>query len=555
MKNKVLLTVFLLSFACSAFSQNRYVIHLTDKNNSPFSVSNPLAFLSQRSIDRRNHQGINIDITDLPVNPAYVQGISSTGATVLNKSKWLNTVTVEVSNPNQLTAINALPYVSNVSNIGRHAKGNPNPLQEKFSDEKKFIPVQTSAAFLRTSSFSYGQASGQTQMIGINNLHDQGFSGQGMLIALLDGGFQDANIMPCFDSIFANNQVIATWDFVDNETNVYDNNWHGASVLSTIAANVPGEMVGTAPHANFLLLRSEDVNSEYIIEEYNYASAAEYADSAGVDVIHSSLGYTQFDDPAQDHYYQDMNGNTAPCTIAADLAAKKGILVTSSAGNEGNSPWNYISAPADGDSVLAVGAVDQSAQYVSFSSNGPSFDGRIKPDVAAVGGGTFLYMPFQPGVTQGNGTSFSGPIMAGAATCLWQAWPSRSNMEIIQAIKRSANQYSNPDTLLGYGIPNFATAYSLLSLGEITVPATEILHIYPNPALEQQAINAIYKSSDTGSATIQLMDMAGRLISSTTQYMLVGYNKISIQTPAAKGIYILQISSENGEVSKKFVKE
>jgi hypothetical protein len=555
MKNKVLLTVLLLSFACTAFSQNRYVIHLTDKNNSPFSVSNPLAYLSQRSIDRRNHQGISVDITDLPVNPSYVQGISGTGATVLNKSKWLNTVTVEISNPNQLTAINALPYVSNVSNIGRHANGNTNPLHEKFADEKKFTPAQTSASYLRTSSFNYGQAVGQTQMIGINNLHDQGYSGQGMLIALLDGGFQDANIMPCFDSIFANNQVIATWDFVDNETNVYDNNWHGASVLSTIAANDPGNMVGTAPHANFILLRSEDVNSEYIIEEYNYASAAEYADSAGADVMHSSLGYTQFDDSAQDHYYEDMNGNTAPCTIAADLAAKKGILVTSSAGNEGNSAWNYISAPADGDSVLAVGAVDQSAQYVSFSSNGPSYDGRVKPDVAAVGGGTFLYMPFQPGVTQGNGTSFSGPIMAGAAACLWQSWPSRSNMEIIQAIKRSANQYSNPDTLLGYGIPNFATAYSLLSLGEINVPSSEILHIYPNPALEQSSINAIYKSSDTGSAIIQLLDMAGRLISSTTQYMLVGYNKISIQTPTAKGIYILQISSDNGEVSKKFVKE
>lgn len=555
MKNKVLLTAFLLSLACSAFSQNRYVIHLTDKNNSPFSVSSPLAFLSQRSIDRRNHQGISIDQSDLPVNPSYIQGISATGATVLNKSKWLNTVTVSISNPNQLTAINALPYVSNVSNIGRLANGKTRPSKEKFADEKNFIPAQHASTYLRTSSFDYGQATGQTQMIGINNLHDQGYSGQGMIIALLDGGFQDANIMPCFDSIFANNQIISTWDFVDQETNVYDNNWHGASVLSTIAANVPGEMVGTAPHANFILLRSEDVNSEYIIEEYNYASAAEYADSAGADVIHSSLGYTQFDDPAQDHYYVDMNGNTAPCTIAADLAAKKGILVTSSAGNEGGSPWNYISAPADGDSVLAVGAVDQNAQYASFSSNGPSYDGRIKPDVAAVGGSTFLYMPFSPTVVQGNGTSFSGPIMAGAAACLWQSWPSRSNMEIIQAIKRSANQYSNPDTLLGYGIPNFATAYSLLSLGEVNVPSGEILHIYPNPALQQSTINAIYKSADTGSATIQLTDMAGRLIESSTKSMSIGYNKLEFKTPQAKGIYILRIINNDGEISKKFVRE
>ncbi len=555
MKNKVLLSAFLLSLACSAFAQNRYVIHLTDKNNSPYSISNPLAFLTQRSIDRRNHQSISIDNSDLPVNPSYLQGISATGAAVLNKSKWLNTVTVNISNPNQLTAISALPYVSNVSNIGRMAHGKTRPSKEKFAEEMIFIPAQFNSNYLRTASFDYGQATGQTQMIGINNLHDQGYSGQGMIIALLDGGFQDANIMPCFDSLFANNQVIATWDFVDNQTNVYDDNWHGASVLSTIAANVPGEMVGTAPHASFLLLRSEDVNSEYIIEEYNYASAAEYADSAGADVIHSSLGYTQFDDPAQNHYYVDMNGNTAPCTIAADLAAKKGILVTSSAGNEGGSAWNYISAPADGDSVLAVGAVNQSAQYVSFSSNGPSYDGRIKPDVAAVGGSTYLYMPFNPGVVQANGTSFSGPIMAGAAACLWQSWPTRSNMEIIQAIKRSANQYSNPDTLLGYGIPNFATAYSFLSLGEINMPTSEILHIYPNPSLQQSIINAIYKSSDTGTATILLTDIAGRLIESTTKSMSIGYNKIEFISPQAKGLYILRIVNKDGEISKKFIRE
>ena len=555
MKNKVLLTTLLLLFVCSSYAQNRYVIHLTNKANSPYSVSNPLAFLTQRSIDRRAHQGITFDITDLPINPSYIQGISATGATILNRSKWLNTVTVDITSPSQLTAINALPYVSNVSNVGRYAHGSANPLRDKFADEKKFTPSQNTSSYLRTTSFDYGQATGQTQMIGINNLHDQGYAGEGMLIALLDAGFQDADLMPCFDSIFSNNQIISTWDFVDNETNVYDNNWHGASVLSTIAANVPGEMVGTAPHANFILLRSEDANTEYIIEEYNYAAAAEYADSAGADVIHSSLGYTQFDDPTQNHYYSDMNGNTAPCTIAADFAAKKGILVTSSAGNEGNSPWNYISAPADGDSVLAVGAVDQAAQYVSFSSNGPSFDGRVKPDVAAVGGSTFLYMPFNSGVTQASGTSFSGPLMAGAATCLWQSWPTRSNMEIIQAIKRSANQYSNPDTLLGYGIPNFATAYSLLSLGEINVPSTEILHIYPNPVFQQSILNAIYKSTDSGFATILLTDMEGRLIQHSTKNMIAGYNKLEIKTPISSGIYLLRVISENGDISKKFIKE
>lgn len=305
---------------------------------------------------------------------------------------------------------------------------------------------------MRTNSFNYGQATGQTQMIAMDALHNLGYAGEGMLIALLDGGFLDANIMPSLDSVFSNNQVLATWDFVSNDANVYDDNWHGASVFSCIAANVPGEMVGTAPHAQFLLLRSEDVSSEYIIEEYNYAAAAEFADSAGADVIHSSLGYTKFDDASQDHTYADMNGNTAPATIAADLAAKKGIIVTSSAGNEGNSQWNYISVPADGDSVLAVGAVDQQAMYSSFSSNGPSADGRVKPDVAAVGGSTFLFMPFNPSVVQASGTSFSGPIIAGAAACLWQSWPTK---RIWKLCRPSNVQRTNISILIPYWVMEY----------------------------------------------------------------------------------------------------
>jgi hypothetical protein len=312
-------------------------------------------------------------------------------------------------------------------------------------------------------------------------------------------------------------------------------------------------MVGTAPHAQFLLLRSEDVNSEYIIEEYNYASAAEYADSAGADVIHSSLGYTTFDDPSQDHTYADMNGNTAPATIAADLAAKKGIIVTSSAGNEGNSAWNFISVPADGDSVLAIGAVDQQATYSSFSSNGPSADGRIKPDVAAVGGGTFLYMPFNPSVVQANGTSFSGPIMAGAAACLWQSWPSKKNMEVVQAIKRSANQYFSPDTLLGYGIPNFNIAYSVLSLGEINFPSNQSLHIYPNPIIRGNTVNAYYFAATNENIQITLVDASGRVLDDKNANVNGGYNAIQLPILKTSGLYLLNIKSKNNNISKRII--
>ncbi len=551
MKSKLILSICLFLCINNAFAQDRYVIHFANKNNSPYSINNPQQFLSQRAIDRRTKQGIVIDQSDLPVNPSYVTGVAFTGAIVLNTSRWLNTATVQITNPAQLNMISALSYVSSVGNVGRY--GHQKNGNEKFADEKIQTPVNNNSSFLRTNNFNYGQATDQTQMISINALHDLGYAGEGMLIALLDGGFMDANIMPALDSVFANNQVIATWDFVSNDVNVYDDNWHGASVFSCIAANVPGEMVGTAPHAQFLLLRSEDVNSEYIIEEYNYASAAEYADSAGADVIHSSLGYTTFDEPSQDHTYADMNGNTAPATIAADLAAKKGIIVTSSAGNEGNSAWNFISVPADGDSVLAVGAVDQQAMYSSFSSNGPSADGRIKPDVAAVGGGTFLYMPFNPSVVQASGTSFSGPIMAGAAACLWQSWPSKKNMEIVQAIKRSANQYFNPDTLLGYGIPNFNTAYTVLSLGEINFPSNESLHIYPNPVLKGNSINAYYFSKSKEKIQIILTDAAGRVILNESTIANAGYSSIQLPKLNNSGMYFLNIQSENINISKRFI--
>jgi hypothetical protein len=551
MKSKLILSICLLFTMNSLFAQDRYVVHFTNKNNSPYSINNPQQFLSQRAIDRRTKQGIVIDQSDFPVNPSYLNGVAATGAIILNTSRWLNTATVQITNPSQLNAIGALSYVASVGNVGRF--GHQKNGKEKFEDEKIASPVNTTSNYLRTNSFNYGQATGQTQMIAMDALHNLGYAGEGMLIALLDGGFLDANIMPSLDSVFSNNQVVATWDFVSNDANVYDDNWHGASVFSCIAANVPGEMVGTAPHAQFLLLRSEDVSSEYIIEEYNYAAAAEYADSAGADVIHSSLGYTTFDDASQDHTYVDMNGHTAPATIAADLAAKKGIIVTSSAGNEGNSQWNYISVPADGDSVLAIGAVDQQGMYSSFSSNGPSADGRIKPDVAAVGGGTFLYMPFNPSVVQANGTSFSGPIIAGAAACLWQSWPTKKNMEIVQAIKRSANQYFNPDTLLGYGVPNFNLAYTVLSIGEINFPSNESLHVYPNPVIKGNNINAYYFSTSKEKIQILLTDAAGRIIMRESTIANAGYSSIELPKIYNSGIYFLNIQSENINVSKRFI--
>lgn len=547
-----LLTFFL--YTSTAFSQDRYIIFFTDKNNSPFSVSAPQQFLSQRAIDRRNNQGISITTEDLPVNASYVQGLISAGATVLGTTKWFNAAIVNIPNSTVMGNILQLPYVQNSTNIGRI----------KSEDKHNKFDLQLPAPYTseRTHSsaspsfFNYGYSFNQINMIGLNGLHDLGLTGEGMMIAVLDAGFLDANFMVCFDSLFAQNRIAATWDFVDNESDVYDDHYHGAAVLSCMASNVADSMIGTAPHATYLLLRSEDAATEYLIEEYNWAMAAEYADSAGADIINSSLGYTTFNDPAQNHSYSDMDGNTAPVTIAADFAASRGILVVNSAGNEGGSNWNYIGAPADGDSVLAIGAVDGQENYAGFSSNGPSFDGRVKPDVAARGQNTWLYSPYsnnQP--IMANGTSFSSPIMAGAVACLWQAWSTKNNMEIIEAIKRSAHQFNSPDTLLGFGIPDFTLANSLLGLGDINVPTNEQVHIFPNPWNGTDPLNMLFYSASSDPGIVRLYDVHGKLIKTITFTTVPGgYTLQSLSASLQAGMYILEYQQNENLYSRKLIR-
>jgi len=554
MKLRYLFLLIAFFHSITTFAQDRYVIFFTDKNNSPYSVSAPQQFLSQRAIDRRLNQGISITSEDLPVNPSYVQGLSAAGATILGTTKWFNAAIVYIPNTTVMGNILQLPYVQNSLNIGRIKSGDSHTkfdvqLPAPYASER----THSSAA---VTFFNYGYSFNQINMIGLNGLHDMGLTGEGMLIAVMDAGFLDANLMVCFDSLFAQNRIAATWDFVDNESDVYDDHYHGAAVLSCMASNVADSIIGTAPHASYLLLRSEDAATEYIIEEYNWAMAAEYADSAGADIINSSLGYTTFNDPAQDHTYMDMNGNTAPVTIAADFAASRGILVVNSAGNEGGSNWNYIGAPADGDSVLAVGAVNAQENYAGFSSNGPSYDGRIKPDVAARGQNTWLYSPYSNNLPiMANGTSFSSPVMAGAVACLWQAWGTKNNMEIIDAVKRSAHQFNNPDTLLGYGIPDFSLANSLLGLGDINVPTDEQVHIFPNPWNGSDPLTILFYSQDSGPGIARLYDMQGKLINSTTFATVPGgYTMQVFSASLQAGMYILEYQQNDKLFSRKLIR-
>ena len=483
-----------------------------------------------------------------------MDSVIAKGAQILNRSKWFNAVVIRTNDPAVLLAIQSLPFVSSTTQAGRIITVKDEPAEDNF--KRSYInPYVSAGSEQKTSGFSYGSSFNQIAMLNGHLLHDQGFAGQGKLIAIIDAGFSNADIMTVFDSLRANNQIKATWDFVDGNANVYDDHWHGMMVLSLIGGYIPNELVGTAPKADFLLLRSEDAPTEYIIEEYNWACAAEYADSAGADVINTSLGYTLFDESSMDHSYNQMDGNTVPITIAADIAASKGMLVVNSAGNEGNSAWYHISAAADGDSVLAIGAVDAFETYIGFSGKGPSFDGRIKPNVTAQGGSAIVASS-GGGTQTGSGTSFSGPIVAGLAACLWQANPSKSNMEIFRAIEQSADQYLTPDEFKGYGVPDFALANLNLSGFTIKDPNSEsLLSIYPNPFEEK--FNIRFYSDKSQDLKITFYDITGKLIFNQSESVLpYSLNTIELNTSSdlRKGIYFLEMISSQQNYVRKIVR-
>ncbi len=550
----------------SQVAPEKYWIMLTDKNNSPYSLSNPSAFLSQKSIDRRIKYGISFQQNDLPVNPFYIDSIRKTGVTIINWSKWFNFVTIETNDSLALNKIYSLPFVKNVRKVAyattihkKKKEKNTNSVDVIFTDNNdkisKFnIPVLKKKS---VGNYNYGFAENQVCMIACDYLHDLGFRGEGMTIAVLDAGFWNADTMAVFDSLWLNGQILGTRDFVKPGNNVFNESSHGMMVLSIMGGNIPGKLIGTAPKANYWLLRSEDANSEYLIEEGNWAVAAEFADSVGADIINSSLGYTIFDDSLQNHTYNDLDGNTALVSIAADIAASKGILIVNSAGNSANEPWHYIGTPADADSILTVGAVDPYGDYAYFSSVGPTSDGRIKPDVCAQGVGTWVAsMSGGNNVSAGNGTSFSSPVIAGASACLWQSNLASNNMEIIQAIKQSSSQYNNPDALLGYGIPNFAAAFLILSNKKIyNIDEDENVNIFPNPFIDKLYI--VFSSVDTHAIQFKIFNLAGKLVHQTEYFQLVsGFNSLNISNlnNLSKGIYILNIISENKNFSKKIIK-
>lgn len=461
MKKISLLFVVICSLAELVPAQlTRHIVWLEDKANSNFTITQPSDFLTQRAIERRNRYQIPIDSTDLPVSKYYLDQISSIpGITILNVSRWLNAVSIDTDDDNVLNAVNALPFVKSTSPVALRGLAAENRFVETNDIVK---PTAAKPTSITSNYYNYGDlASREIQLHHGEFLHNIGLRGQGLHIALLDGGFLNYNQLPAFDSMNANNQVLSTWDFVAREESVREDHSHGMMCLSTIAANIPGVFVGKAPAASFHLFRTEDTSSEFPIEEFNWACGAERADSLGADIISSSLGYGyQFSASLPDYPFSDLNGDITITARAADLAAAKGIMVFNSAGNSGNDYWKRITTPADGDSVIAVGAVSTEGQVAAFSSYGPSADGRIKPDLASIGVGAMVQSP--AGLAIANGTSFACPNLAGLAACLWQGFPEAGNMRIANALKESANRFTSPDDRTGFGIPDMRKAFSTL---------------------------------------------------------------------------------------------
>ena len=539
---KIFTIVLLFLSLVPTFPQDtihKFWVGFTDKTGTPYSVGNPSEFLSDRAIDRRIRYSIPVTENDLPVNPAYVDILKEPGVSVMYTSKWFNSAVISTADSGYAIEVSQMPFVRSVRHLSREAvpgEGRHKAFTDKFGAE----------------TLDYGLASAQIRLHHGDALHTMGYRGQDMVIAIIDAGFYNVDSLRAFDSLRMNGQILGSRDFVKPGNDVFREHTHGMSVLSIIGGNLPGELIGTAPAASFWLLRSEDPVSEQRIEEANWIAAAEFADSAGTDVINSSLGYSEFDDTSQNYSYEDMDGNSTLVTIGADMAASKGMLVVVSAGNSGNKPWLYIISPADGDSVLAIGAVDPSGKYAIFSSQGPTFDGRTKPNIVAVGAGTFVQRA-DGTVGPGAGTSFSAPVITGLSACLWQKFRTLSNFEIIRALEQSSSRYPFPDNLIGYGIPNITVANDILT-GYPQSFAGLGITIMPNPVISDIIVSV--PASEANFIQYEIFDPDGRKMPVSGSVTGINTKEFTISSLESlpPGIYILKITTQNKIYTTKFVK-
>ncbi|MCL3781642.1 T9SS type A sorting domain-containing protein [Prolixibacteraceae bacterium JC049] len=537
---KILFTLFILAVSFSAFAQNEasYLLFLKDKTGTSYSTDSPEEFLSAKAIERRNKSNIEITNQDLPLSKIYTDSILNLGPEIIAKSKWLNTVTIRTADKQLIDTITKIAFIDSV------LLTKPGATSKSARSKFNINAPQKVAAY---DSAFYGSSWQQIKLHRGQLLNHHGFKGKGIEIAVLDAGFYRVNELAAFDSIRMNNQILGTRDFVYPKQDVYTQHQHGMQVLSTIAANLPNKLVAPATKAKFWLLRSEDDNSEYQIEEDFWIAAAEFADSVGVDIITSSLGYTEFDDSTMNYTPAQMNGKTARITNGANIAAQKGILVVNSAGNEGGKAWKVIGAPADGEHVMAVGGVYPSGVRVYFSSVN-SNHGFVKPNVMSVGAQTQGISPSGE-VTDMYGTSFSCPLLTALAACLWQALPEKNNFEIKALIEQISDRYETPDKEYGYGIPDFfkplSTKYSSTAKN-----ATSQLSVSNNPFH-----NTLTISGTQSIKTIAFFNLNGQRL---FQLSPNGNDKVQINTSLFKnykGVVVVQAKTANSIETLKLIRK
>ena len=477
---KLMLIVMATVMMAAAFAQSpaKYWVAFTDKKGTPYSIDKPEAFLSPRALELRKAHGIAIDERDLPVNPDYVRQVLAldTAARCFTTTKWLNGMTVYALRDDMKEAIERLPFVDSVERTDVPKEPLPPAGPAYVFPGGGGQPMLTYQSDIqKNNDFDYGQATLQVRVNNVHWLHRMGFRGEGMQMMILDGGFENIDTISCLKALRDDHRLLGARNFVEPEKDPMRKHSHGTMVLSCIASYTPGLLVGTAPMVKVHVAQTEESGSEDRVEEDNWVAGLEYADSLGCQVLNSSLGYTTFDDTVNQRTYADLTGEVSRASRAATIAASKGLLICNSAGNEGASKWKYIGAPADAKDILSVGAVNVKGKRAYFSSFGPTADGRIKPDACAVGRSTYLSTPAGI-VTIADGTSFSSPMLSGMVACLWQAFPEKSNYEIMEAVRQAGGhnfrlngaRISMPDSNdgYGYGITDFLRAYNILKYGE-----------------------------------------------------------------------------------------
>ncbi|WP_339755276.1 S8 family serine peptidase [uncultured Winogradskyella sp.] len=534
------LTMLLLLFiTINSYSQEDAWIYLTDKPNVSAGLSNPITILTQKSIDRKQNHNIAIDARDVPVNEAYISELKTqTGITVLAKSKWFNAVHVRGTEVD-INALGGLTYVDSIdfADNGLDTESRSQAIQDKTDIEDE------------NEIFIYGDTQNQIEMINADNLHVSDYTGEGITIAVMDSGFPNVNTMGAFQRLRDNSDLLNGYDFVNRNPDVYASvaSSHGTRVLSDMAGYIQDQFVGTAPDASYYLFLTEDAGSETPVEESYWVEAAERADSLGVDMINTSLGYRVYDNSNYNYTPADMNGQVAFISRGASIAVEKGILVVVSAGNAGATAWQTVGAPADSPDVLSIGGVDANGDYVSFSSQGGAAQvGYQKPDVVARAGNAYV-IDENNSITQNNGTSFSGPILCGGIASLWQAIPNASPTEVMDYVRQSASQYNTPDDLLGYGIPDLDLARSIaLSIEENLI---EDFSFYPNPANDELNIKI---PQSTNLVEFLIYNQLGQNVFSG--FVQDGFQALNV-SELSIGIYLLKLSSSSSSKTFKFIKQ